>query len=60
MTQVRGYIMASLLPFLVNKSLPFLSSELTIRYLELFDQAMDIELHLRDSLEDRKLHMEKI
>lgn len=60
MTQVRGYIMASLLPFLVNKSLPFLSSELTIRYLELFDQAMDIELHLRDSLEDKKLHMEKI
>lgn len=60
MTQVRGYIMASLLPFLVNKSLPFLSGELTIRYMELFDQAMDIELHLRDSLEAKKEHMEKI
>jgi len=59
-TQVRSYIMASLLPSLVNKSLPFLSGESTIRYLELFDQALDIELHLRDSHEDKKQHMEKI
>lgn len=60
MTQVKGYIMGFLLPSFVNKSLPFLSAELTIRYLELFDQAMDIEVHLRDSLEDKKQHMEKV
>ena len=38
----------------------FLSADLTIRYLELFDQAMDIEVHLRDSHDDKKQHMEKI
>lgn len=59
-TQVRGYIMGYLLPFLINKSLPFLSGELTIRYLELFDQAMDVEVHLRDSHDDKKQHMERI
>lgn len=36
-TQVKGYIMGNLLPYFVNKSLPFLSAGLTIRYLELFD-----------------------
>lgn len=59
-TQVRNFIMGSLLPSLVNKSLPFLSGDLTIRYLELFDQAMDIEVHLRDSVDCKLVHMEKI
>ena len=59
-TQVRNFIMAYLLPYTINKSLPFLSAGLTISYLELFDQAMDIELHLRDSLEAKEYHMAKI
>lgn len=59
-TQVRSYIMRSLLPTFINKSLPFLSGDLTIRYLELFEQAMEIEVHLRDSVDCKKHHMEKI
>jgi len=45
---------------MINKSLPFLSAELTARYIELFDQAMDIEWHLRDSRDDKVAHMVKI
>ena len=60
MTQVRSYIIGSLLPYMINKSLPFLSAELTARYIELFDQAMDIEWHLRDSHSDKEAHMAKI
>ena len=60
MTQVRSYIIGSLLPYMINKSLPFLSAELTVRYVELFDQAMDIEWHLRDSSDDKEAHMIKI
>lgn len=60
MTQVRSYIIGSLLPSFINKSLPFLSAELTVRYIELLDQAMDIEWHLRDSHDDKEAHMAKI
>ena len=60
MTQVKSYIVGSLLPYMINKSLPFLSAELTVRYIELFDQAMDIESHLRDSHEEKVVHMGRI
>jgi hypothetical protein len=48
MTQVKSYIMSYLVPKAVNSSLSFLTPQLTLIYIDLLDQAMEIEGHLRD------------
>ena len=48
MTQVKSYVMTYTLPKIINKTLPYVTSEFTLSYLDLFDQAMLIENHLRD------------
>jgi hypothetical protein len=48
MTQVTAYIMSYLVPKAINNSLPFLTPQLSLIYMDLLEQAMEIEGHLRD------------
>lgn len=47
-TQVKSFIISHIIPKFVNKSLKFLEPKHTLIYLDLFNQAMKIEGHLRD------------
>ena len=53
-------LIGTLLPSIINKSLVFLTPDLTVRYFVLFEQAMDIEMHLRDSSSQKIRHMTQI
>lgn len=60
MTQVKSYIMSYLVPKAVNSSLSFLTPQLTLIYIDLLDQAMEIEGHLRDYGTQKKTHFTAI
>lgn len=60
MTQVKNYIMTYLVPTMINKSLTFLTPQLSLVYLDLLDQAMEIEGHLRDYGTPKKTHFTAI
>jgi len=48
MTQVRKFIMSTLAPKCVNKSLSFVTPSLSFEFLKLFKKAQIIEAHLKD------------
>lgn len=60
MTQVKNYIMTYLVPTMINKSLTFLTPQLSLVYMDLLDQAMEIEAHLRDYGTHKKKHFTAI
>lgn len=60
MTQVKNYILTNLLPTAINRSLSFISASLSLVYMELFEKAMEIEIHLRDNLDLKGRHMQNI
>ena len=47
MTPVKAHLMSVVIPQVVNLSLDSLSAKSTVKFLELIDQAMDIQSHLR-------------
>lgn len=59
-TQVKMYIITYLLPKAINKSLEFVTPELTVIYLELIHTAQEIEAHLKNYDELKVTHMEQI
>ena len=48
MTQVRSYIMTNVLPYLVNKSMVFLTPKYSLIYLQLVDRVRAIDDHLKN------------
>lgn len=44
------------LPSIINKTLKYVTPEYTVIYLDLFDQSMKIERHLRDYMEGKIKH----
>ena len=59
-TQVKMYIITYLLPKAINKSLEFVTPELTVLYLEMINRAQEIEEHLKNYDELKFKHMEQI
>jgi hypothetical protein len=57
MTQVKSYILGYLLPKAINRSLKFLTPKLTLIYLQVIEKAMQIEMHMRPSLEPKVKHL---
>jgi hypothetical protein len=60
MTQVKSYIISYLVPKAINSSLTFLTPEMSLIYMDLLDQAMEIEGHLRDYGTLKKTHFTAI
>ena len=48
MTQVRTYIMTTLVPSLVNKTMPNLTPKTSLLYLELVEQIRLVDAHLKN------------
>jgi len=59
-SQVKMYIITYLLPKAINKSLEFVTPELTVIYLELINRAQEIEEHLRNFDDLKITHMDQI
>lgn len=59
-TQVKMYIITYLLPKAINKSLEFVTPELTVIYLELINRAQEVEEHLKNSNELKVAHMDQV
>ena len=57
---MKSYILSYLLPKAINRSLPFLTPKLTLTYIQVIEKAMQIEMHLRPSLEPKVKHLQLI